>query len=134
MAELELTPTRLLQLSGWILLAGGCLCFLHWSRSIDEFSILGNVVLPIASVTMIVIAIDGLQRRYRIGKTNARVRFLWWWKTYEFPTGSVVRRNEKRQIEIAAGATTRAVLRIPWSYDREGDLEKKLRDLLVGAT
>ena len=127
-SSVVLRPQALQWVAIVALFSAGVAIGAYWATHADAYSSFGNVFMPAGTMMMVIIAIDGAQRRYEISRTNAQVRFLGRWKSYDLSTVDVLHRNRHGQLEFLSSGRRKPILRLPRDYARE-DTIRRLKDL-----
>lgn len=133
--QIILVPSSMMKIlfgGGLFVLAAFVLTLAYFNA--DDITFKSKVMGSVASLVMVVVALDYLQRQYRFVHDRIQVRFLYLWKKYPLPVQLQIRQNELKQVLFQDAADGKEIIKIPKDYSNNGklvaDLQAFYRDKL----
>ena len=127
--KIVLRPPTAFKVLALFLAGGGLWCASVLVGNWSEFTVFGHWWVGLGAIFMLGVAIDGLQRRYVIGRTSIAIRVLFLWKTYDVPADVEVSSDDRRFVVLRDPRRRRPIIRIPSFYNRKGVLTDSIQRL-----
>ena len=109
------------------------LCFasaLQLTRGWDRYTLTGRVLIIVGVPVLWLIAVDAVQRRYKLSRASIGIRRLFFWFVLPTPEEMTIIGGRRGEAHIVDGKSGKRLLTIPREYNTRGQLVTRLREFL----
>lgn len=104
--------------------AGGQL-LLSW----DRYTPPGHAFMLLGVMVALGVAVDALQRKYKVRRNSVSIRILFLWFKKNLPDSVILERDERGSITFSSLKDRKVIASLPRGYGRRQGIVEKLKEL-----